>query len=160
MTNYRPLRRTWFNFWTMRKLRNQHRYCFLDSGCVGLWAHWRWWKAYWDSPKMKLFFEIVIKDKIAGYFSRTKTSSKVYEVGNLLLRTKFRKQGIMAVAIDWLTADPTYMYFAEVKEDNVPSRNVFIKTGFYKVGSKQHDGEIISIWLKGKKDGKEIIDLE
>ncbi len=160
MTNYRPLRRTWFNFWMMRKLRNQYRYCYLDPKHLGLWKHWQWWKSYWANPKLKIFFEIVIDDKVAGYFSRTKTSAKVYEVGNLMLRSRFTKQGVMTAAVDWLTADPTYWYFAEVKEDNVSSRNVFVRSGFKKVGSKQFEGEIINIWLKGKKDGKEITDLE
>lgn len=142
-----PMDKSFKNFLFLRSLRNANRECFLDSDHVSLWKHWKWWKQYWTYSRAQ-FFEIKVGKALAGFLSETKRGDMVYEIGNLLLRRKFQGKGLMSIAVNSLTCYSPRMFFAEVREDNVPSRNVFIRCGFTKVGHKFHRSGNIILWEK------------
>jgi RimJ/RimL family protein N-acetyltransferase len=153
--------RSWGNFFLLRSLRNADRECFIYSGRIGFWKHWKWWKRYWSNT-YQLFFEVWTDGKKAGFISRSIIGPHQHEIGNLMLKEKFRRKGIMSWAVGVISSGEKHTYYARTLEENTPSRNVFIRTGFERKGvTWSPEGGYIITWMKGGGwDEDEAITLE
>lgn len=140
--------RSFKNFFFLRHLRNANRMWFFDSSKISWLKHFRWWKRYWSADTRTNFFQIRVGKALAGFLSERNHGDMVYELGNLMLRKKFQGRGLMTIAVNSLTCYSPRLFFAEVKEDNSPSRDVFIRCGFKKVGHKFHPSGVILLWEK------------
>ena len=146
----KPMDKSLGNFLLLRSLRNADRECFIDCDSIGFWKHWKWWRRY-CSGSNQLFFEIWLGRKKVGFISRSRIETLQYEIGNLMLKKKFRGRGIMSWAVGILSAYDEDVYYARTLEENISSRNVFIRAGFARKGiSWAPNGAFIITWMKGK----------
>lgn len=146
------MERSWKRFFLLWYLRNKNREQFVNTDPISLRGHWKWWRGYWKGFQLRktYLYEIRWGGKLAGFMGRTFLNSDRdrVEIGQLLLRRKFRGKGIMAHAVGLMTSDGMRSYCAEVLESNTASRNVFVRSDFKVNGYVRKDGRIFKIFIK------------
>lgn len=121
-----------------RKLRNDNRHWFYDCGPVSEERH----RAWYNHVKDKHEFYVIEEDgKVIGTISSKKVGLSAYEIGNLTLDEEYRGRGLMTEAVK-LMMNTYFDYYATTLPENVKSQAVFLRAGFYNVGTNE-DGQVI-----------------